>query len=360
MEARISEASLSDAAEATQLLRKLGLVMPDDAQAHWRRMWLDNPALHEAASPPALGWTLRDEGGRMQGFFANIPLAYRLGGRQLLAGCASQWGVTKDWRAHVPELAARYFGQTGVDFLLVTTAIKPTGRIFEKHGGIRAPQPGLDQSRFLIADASGFLKAAMAKKDKPQILAPLLAPALAAASWLRQKLDDSQAAETFDLEAWADQVDALWRQKLTESPRLLALRSARALRWHYPKEKRACFIGVKRGGLLQGYAVLTADHAPAIGLKRWRLADMLALDDDPMIGACLLSEAFRQSVQAGVHVLEAASLPAPLDACLAASGAFTRQLPTWPAYYKPLASDLSLDDASRWYLTAYDGDATLV
>lgn len=362
MDGRIRLANLNDAENATALLSALGLVMPADAKAHWQRMWVDNPAMQGGGPHPPLGWVLEDAGGRMQGFFANIPLAYRMGGRALTVGCASQWGVAKDWRAFVPQLAERYFNQAHSDLLLVTTAIKPTGRIFEKNGGLRVPQAGLDRSLFWIAEAGGFLKAALRKTGRNETLASLLSPALALTARLKRRLKNNRMAEPLDLEAEAAQFDALWEAKLQETGALMGLRTAQALRWHYPKERHARFVGVKRNRRLMGYGVLLPDHAPAIGLVRWRLADLLVLEDDPLVVAAILAECFRLTQEAKAHVMESSGMPEALQICLEASGAFSRALPTWPAYYKPCASgpDLDLGKMENWYLTAYDGDVSLL
>ncbi|MBF0268183.1 MAG: hypothetical protein HQL44_06295 [Alphaproteobacteria bacterium] len=349
-----------DAQEATDLLRKLGLTMPGCAKTHWSRMWINNPALAGAGPHPPLGWVLEDDSGRMQGFFANIPMAYCFGGNDVTVGCASQWGVTKEWRSHVPQLAECYFTQNHSDLLLVTTAIKPTGRIFERFGGIKVPQDDLDRTAFWIGDAKGFLASVLRKQGRNPWPAAFLAPTLTFAAWLKRRLRSDLPSDDFEPEGAAPEIDALWREKLQEAPRLLALRTATALRWHYPKERGAQFFGLWRKGLLRGYGVLLADHAPAIGLKRWRLADLLVLEDDPLVIRALLAEAFRRAQQLGAHVLEISGLPKNLRAQLNLGGAFERPLPTWPAYYKTLNTKFDLTQEGSWYLTGYDGDATLV
>lgn len=123
----VREAVFEDCEAATELLRRLGLIMPegrDAVRAHWDRLWRTNPAMLESRPKPALGWVLED-GGRMVGFFGNVPLLYDLGGRAVMVADASQWGVEKAYRHHTPRLADAYFDQVNADLLLVTTAIKP-------------------------------------------------------------------------------------------------------------------------------------------------------------------------------------------------------------------------------------------
>ncbi|MDK9722830.1 MAG: hypothetical protein OEL53_16790 [Rhodospirillales bacterium] len=360
MKQRLRLACLDDAGSATDLLRGLGLVLPNDAKAHWQRMWINNPAVQGEGPHPPLGWVLEDGTGRMQGFFANVPLAYRLGERRVTVGCGSQWGIHKECRLHVTKLAASYFNQPHSDLVLATTAIKPTGRIFEKYGSLKVPQANLNRAAFWIADAGGFLRAALLKKERSPAQAALLTPALALVSRFKRRLKGHGLAGCFDLEAEAGAIDGLWREKLKEPERLMGLRTATALRWHYPKERGALFIGFRRSGILQGFGILLPDHAPAIDLRRWRLADLLVLEDDPLVAEAILAEAFRLTQAAQAHVLEVTGLPDRLWSCVLASGAFLRNLPVWPAYYKTLAPDLDLSRAESWYLTAYDGDTTLI
>ena len=132
----IRDASFDDCREACALLARLGLTMPagDEAvNAYINHLWRENPAMVRAKSKPALGWVLEDAG-KMVGFFGNIRRLYHFGETPVIAAVASLWGLEKPYRVHLLRLADAYFDQQNVDVLMVTTAIKPTGRIFERHG----------------------------------------------------------------------------------------------------------------------------------------------------------------------------------------------------------------------------------
>ena len=87
--------------------------MPEKGEAtraHWRRLWIENPAFDDDRAKPLLGLVLED-GGRMVGFFGNIPLLYFYGARPIVIANASQWGVEKPYRSQIPVLAEAYFNQ---------------------------------------------------------------------------------------------------------------------------------------------------------------------------------------------------------------------------------------------------------
>ena len=159
----LREAQYEDGETATQLLRELGLNLPvgqDEMRYHWRRLWVDNPALNVDRPNLTKGWLLEDNG-RMVGFFGNIPLLYDYCGRPIIIADASQWGVKKEYRDQTPRLAEAYFRQKNADLLLVTTGIKQTGRLFERYGGRPVPQPSYDQVLYWILNTREFLKAGL-------------------------------------------------------------------------------------------------------------------------------------------------------------------------------------------------------
>ena len=158
--------------------------------------------------------------------------------------------------------------------------------------------------------------------------------------------------------------DRLWQTKLTETPRLLSCRNAAALRWHYaPHASRGDLhiLTLERDGRLRGYAVLIRADAPAIGLKRAKLADALVLEDEPKAFETLLAEAWQLARRLGFHVLEVHRLPAPLQTVLTTLRPLRRQLPAWPGHYKLVNSEFAtaLARPEVWAITDYDGDTTL-
>ena len=162
----LRNATFDDCIEATALLTRFGLTMPEGEEAiraYFDNLWRTNPAMQAAKTKPALGWVLEDAG-EMVGFFGNVPLLYEFDGKPVIVSNASLWGVDENFRSETPRLAEAYFSQTDVDLLLVTTAIKPTRRIFERHGASPVAQPDLDQVLYWVLDGGGFLRAGLRKK----------------------------------------------------------------------------------------------------------------------------------------------------------------------------------------------------
>ena len=370
----LREATLADGVAACRLLSSLGLTLPQgDAAmaAHAQRLWRDNPALAAAKAKPNIGWLLEDDG-RMVGFFGSIPLLYWFDGAPVMAADASHWGVKPEYRNETPRLADAYFGQKNVDLLLVTTAIKPTGRIFEKRGATRVPQSDLEQILYWVLDGGGFARAAMRKKGagagSAWLLGGLAGMALNARVRLAGRrpfaaLDDVAIARA---DAIDESFDALWREKLKEYPnRLLACRNAATLRWYFGLGQGAAktrFACVRRAGKLLGYAALLREDAPAIGLRRLKIADMLVLGDEAATVTALLAAAYEYGLAKRCHVLELIGLPENLRAHVVATKPLDRPMATFPFFYKALTPSLvaSLGTGAGWYVTAFDGDTALL
>ncbi len=365
MKGIVRAARFEDGLAASAFLAGLGLVQPEGEEArlrHWDHIWKGNPALARGGAPADLGWLIEDEAdGRIVGFFGNVPRVYRLGERRLVAGCATQWGVDPQWRTETRRLAKAYAEQGKVDFLLVTTAKRAASRLFLENGYGAVPQPGLDSVLFWVAEARGFLAAAMRRKNWPGLLAGLGGPMLALHGLATRRFQARLAVEPIGRDGLGLEFDAFFERVVAARPdRLLAERDAETLRWSYPEAERVEFLVVRQAGGLRGFLALFADDAPAIGLKRRKVIDLLAEDDDPQVIDSLLAAAFERSRRMGAQALELVGLPEAVRARARRAGALERRFLSWPAYYKPLAEGLALDRESAWYLSGLDGDATLV
>ena len=377
-------ATQDDALAATRLLRSLGLALPeddDDARAHWARLWRDNPGMALASSlgrVPSLGWVL-ESGPRMVGFFGNIPMAYSWGAEPVLVAVASQWGVLREHRSDTARLADAYFAQEGADALLVTSAIAPTGRIFERHGGTRIPVPEQDRVLLWITRARGFVAAALRRKGVPMAAASAAAfvagPVLDASlrlSGRRPVASRTSASARIDQVAVSDvddSFDALWRAVIAGPVRLRAMRDAAHVRWHFgalAAAGRASLLVARDAGgssaVLSGYIALTREDVPAIGLTRLRVADIVLRDErDEQTLEALLRAAIDEARLSGCDVIELVGLGSAWRAQARTLRPLTRALPTWPAFDKALRPDLmeSLRHEAAWLPSPYDGDSAL-
>ena len=367
----IREVKFNDASEITKLLRGLGLAMPatpKSIEAHWRRLWIDNPAVIATGNSLPLGWVLEKEG-NIVGLFCNLLRLYYLGGRQVIVAGASQWGLEKRHRAKIRQLADAYFEQEGVDVLMATTANVSAGRILERYGALRIPQPEYDQIYYWVLDGPGFIGAALNKKlNHPGLISwvqKLIGPFAGMGQFMVRKFFFSTSGEVshIGVNEIGAEFDDLWNTKFAEADKFLACRSSDSLRWHFGSvgDAKEARVFVHRQERLRGYMVVMRDDVEDIKLKRLRIADLFVEDDDAAVVANLLCAAYDYGRQQGYHSLEWIGMSSKLRDVALRHRPLVRKLPTWPLYYKGLTAEIAdaLQGSEPWYITFYDGDTTL-
>lgn len=368
----LRQAVFEDCEAITALLAGLDLAVPegrDAVLAHWDHLWRANPAIEAHGGAPELGWVIED-GGRIVGFFGNIPLLYYHGTRPVPTSSARAWAVEKPYRSQTRRLAEAFFGQTGVGLLLITTANQPAGRLCLRHGASKLPQHGYGRVLTWVTDASGFAAAALRKAGLAGPLAGLggglAGPLLGALPRFgRPRLGSPADISGIAVGDIGADFDDLWRRKIAEGERLLACRDARTLRWYFGPAAaagRARVLACRRDGRLEGYAVVYRDDAPAIGLRRARIADLLVAGDDPAATDGLLGAAWDSARDDGCHVLEVVGLPRSLRARIETTRPLSRPMPTFPFFYKSQEPTLAaaLEREETWHVTSYDGDTSLL
>lgn len=366
------EARYSDSKLIGDLMCRNGLLNNKVSTDHWAGLWQTNPALLRDQSIP-IGWVLEKEG-NIVGYLGNIPLHYHYQDKRLLATAARGFAVDVEYRSQSFRLVAAFFSQKNVDIFLNTTANASAGSVFHLCKAEKIPQPGYDKALFWIVSAQGLVGSVLRKRGYGSVLASVggavLAPALQIEGLLRQRgpLVGAAAFEVNVLEPQGidEKFDDFWQRTLAERPQcLLADRSLRALRWHFGHRgagaRQAKFVCARRSGKLMGYAVLTREDSADIGLRRSRITDLIAENDDPGLIDALLHAAFGQARVDGSHILELIGFPARIRGRFAAGQAYVRQLPSWPFWYKAVSPSLhqSLRHENVWYGSSYDGDASL-
>ena len=370
----LRDATLDDALEITAFLARLGLVMPEGDEAvldHWTRLWRTNPALKVHGPNPALGWVLED-GGRMVGFFGNIPLVSYFDGRPVRVSSARAWAVDEGFRTETPRLCEAFFGQQDTDLVLISSASEPAGRRCLEFGGSAMPQPDYGEILYWVIDASGFLRAGLKKKGRGGAAAWFGGHLGALALNAQMRLGGRRPYAPLDhititsVDEIDEGFDDLWARKLKEYPgRLLACRNAETLQWYFSLSQdsgRTRFICYRPQGRLEGYLALVREDAPGIGLKRLKVADLFVAEDDPATLGALLAAAYEYGVAKRCHVLEVVGLPQGLRAHVLAHKPYRRSMPTFPFFFKALNPDLAapLAAGDGWYVTAFDGDTALL
>jgi len=368
----LREARFEDCEGVLALMRRNGLPV-ESTTGRWRWLWQENPAAESVQAQWPMGWVLEGEN-EIVGYLGNVPLLYHFNGGLLRAAAARGFAVDTSARSHSLRLVAAHFSQTGADLFLNTSANAAAASVWGLCKAHTIPQSQYDKVLVWVLNERAFVESYLRKIGKAPWLASLggyfLAPLAAAEGLVRRRAPKSRSqgstVSSLNPERINDEFDALWASVLRAHPdRLLADRSAAALRWHFSRssavERRAKVLTVNRNGVLAGYAVVTREDSERLGLKRLRVSDLLAKDDEPSVIDDLLVAAHESAASDGCHVLEMVGFPAPIRERAIAGNPLAYTLPAPPYWYK--ARDASVAAAltrePRWYGSPYDGDSTL-
>lgn len=366
----VREIRLDDLPAIAQLYQRVG--WPTPSRAKWERVWRDNPANPPGAKPWSPGWVLEQEG-RVVGCMGNLVQIYQWGDRVLRAATAVTFAVLPEHRGASLQLVFPFARQPGLDLLLNTTASPESSKIFQFLKFEPVPVPDYHVSYYWILRPAGFLHAALRKKAFGQWLAAAGGTALAPALWLEDRLRGRGPRPPRDPHLWTDVIgvegigpefDDLWTRKCREGRRLLAVRNAQILRWHYTRENPAHapkLVRVWKEECLAGYAVVVRKDSPNLGLKRSLVADFFLEGDDPAVLRQLLRAAWRQAYRDGAQMLQIVGGPANLRRLIEADKPHRLEEGTRPFLFRApdAALHAALQSADAWYPTLYDGDGSI-
>ncbi|MGB3550852.1 MAG: hypothetical protein WA993_09185 [Candidatus Binatus sp.] len=369
-EAIVREAGFDDFEAVRSLRLRFGL--GDDSPQDWRSLWLDNPALARTTHLP-IGWVLEAER-RIVGFVGSIPTQVAFGEQTLLAVSAHAMTIEPEYRrSYRLSLNAPLFSLEGVDLVLNTSANYGSGRIVQAFGAVPVPSPDYDRSLFWVLRPGAFLRAYLRRRVASRLLAAALgwcgAGLLAADRVVRRRRPTRPGGATdlsiCEIDQIGEEFDGLWARKTREPLRLMSVRTAETLRWHFrqsPGAHWAKAVCCSRAGRLAGYAIIMRQDAPDVGLARIRIADLLAENDDPEVIDDLLWASYQQARRDRVSVLELVGFPGTIRARLARGKPYSRQLDAWPYFYRAARTELQarLGSEQAWYACPYDGDDTIL
>jgi hypothetical protein len=269
-------------------------------------------------------------------------------------------------------MLAAFFSQPNVDLILNTTANAAAGTVFRLCRAEPVPQPDSDHAIFWIVNATGFAAAVARKRGFGKTAAVaaswVLGPLAAADRVVRRRRPGPRVPgldiSVHDPETLGHDFDDLWERLLAErGEQLMADRSRGTMRWLFgaTRASRGVVVAVSRAGRLAGAAVLTRDDAPAIGLRRLRVADLVVEHNEPALIDALLEASFARAHREGADVLELLGFPSAVRQRATAGRAYQRPLPAWPYWYRAVAPELrgALQHEGAWHLSAYDGDASI-
>lgn len=360
----VREVNFADLPAVAQLFQAAGWVAP--CREEWSRLWVDNPALKIDRPQPSRGWVLESDQ-RLVGFMGNLTQLYSWEGRILRSATAFYFYVLPEFRGMSLRLVLPFVGQSHVDLLLNTTASVEASRVFQFLKFARLPVESYNVSYYWVTEPMGFVRAALRKKGLPAPLARIASAVMSPAAWaalqlgrrLRGPGDQALRIDVATAEEIGPEFDEFWDSVVTESPRLLALRTSEILRHRFCRQRPPVrVIRAWRDSRLVGYAVMVRADTPRIGLTRFRIADLVAKDDEPSIVRALHAATQQTARREKVHMLEVNGFPTHIRSLLQRARPFRLVNDSWPYLYKTHDPTLraALESPDRWYPTLLDGD----
>ena len=336
------------------------------ARDPWLALWLNNPAYLELGDWP-IGWVIEDGDGQIVGSLGNVPTFAYFGGKKYVSAAGRGWAVDVPFRALSVMLLARQLKQTGADINVIATPSSTTAALCTQLGWSRAPVGKWDRSQFWIASYAaglqGYLDAKLSKSFS-RTFGAILSPPLR----LKDSLSERQPMKSdysFDWQPCFDcRFDGMWEElKETRPGLLLGSRDLETLNWHFQhslQQRRTWILTASQDSRLVGYAVFERREIQSLGLERALIIDFQTLVKDPDLSCAMIDHALARCRREGVHVLE--NMGCWLEKLQPVRRPpHNRSLESWCYLYRVTNPELdrSLQNASCWYPTQYDGDASL-
>jgi len=264
-------------------------------------------------------------------------------------------------------LLDRLINQQNVDLYVNNTMTADAVAAFGAFQCPRVPVGLWDQSAFWITDYRGFAESLLLMQGYR--LAKLLSYPLSGAGFVKDLFTkktlpehevDVNVAPGFD-----DRFEDFWEQLRQRNPHLLlAVRSRRALEWHFKyarRSNRLWILTVADGPRLAAYAILDRRDNLAFGLKRVRLVDFQSLDGSTALLSPILDFACGKCRSEGIHMLENVGRWMEEGEVIDRLTPHRRKLSSWTYFYRVSNPQLAdkLRVTSAWAPSLFDGNASL-
>jgi hypothetical protein len=364
---KVRSASLSDYEQVAALQIRNGLTAR--SYEDWITLWQDNPVYEQWGGDWPIGWVLEGENRDIVGWVGNIPSAYQLGKRRLLAATPWSWVVDGSHRGYGMLILNRLLRQKHVDLFVCSNVSSVSEPFTPRLRLSKVPLGAWNKSAFWITNYRGFARIALKTKTVP--LATAMVYPLSAAlvcwhrctdGWMRTRrlLSDIERCPEFD-----SRFDGFWDELQRQNENvLLAVRTRETLAWHFRKtllQQRAWILAASKGPRLVAYAIFDRQDNPAIGLRRVRLVDFQSHkgSEDALLSA--LSWMLHECRAEGIHLLEVLGCWLNRPGLPPVGAPFYRTMPSWSYYYKANDPKLAaqLRDPRVWAPSSFDGDTSL-
>lgn len=358
------------------MVKNLGLAKHLNEEAfswNWMKYSQENPAIkRECHSESLSGWVMENKG-RIVGFFGSIPRLYRYGNDDISVSVASTWVVEKEYRTHTGLLSKAFFNQENIDMQMVTSAIKPTSRIFERFSGKRMPLLDYENVLFWIINPSAFIKSFLLKLKFNSSIAGfygyILSPFLSALMAFKiksvwpQSGRENISIESQEIDKIGEDFNELWFRKIEEKKCIYAYRTAEHLRWSLEIVNKSNPINIfccRCDKRLEGYIIIINEILPEICLNRVKVIDLFVINDNFNIIDSLFAATFKKAFELGCHVVEVIGLPEKIRRHLLKHRPFLRKYTNFPYYYRVNSEKYKtiLGSPEPWYPTPFDGDSS--
>jgi hypothetical protein len=362
----VRETRLQDFDQIAGLQRRYGLAVKP--REDWLALWADNPVYKAQAGRWPLGWVLEAEGGRIVGSIGNIPLSYRLNGRELLAATACSWVVEPQYRGYSMLIYFRFLRQADVDLSVCTTVSASAEPVLRGFHFSRVPVGDWQRSGFWITGYGGLIRTALRRKSVP--LTSVFSFPISALLSFRNKprpsaLRFNGSSPEIELCAGFDnRFDEFWEELAFMNRRiLLAVRNRETLSWHFraSSRRKVHIMTACRGSRLIGYAIFDRADNVELGLNRVRLIDFQAVHNPEILLPLVIQQMLRTCREENIHALEITGQWLDRFSESPIVPPYRRTLPSWTYYYKANGSELSvaLRAPAVWAPSTFDGDASL-
>jgi hypothetical protein len=350
--------------EIVKLLNGLGLKTVDvnnetAVDFQWDRNWDKNVSNEFLNNEIVYGWVLEYDK-RIVGFFGTLKRVYTLNGKIIPVAIASQWAVEKEFRTHTYMLSDKFFNAFPDELKLVTTAIKPTGRIFEKYNGTKVPMPELGEVYMIPISLKKLASLKVKNKFVKSIVSLVLSiiPFKLKYAFIREDNNFKQV----NIENLPSDLDLFFDKGLKNINGLVAVRNKKIIEWFYKPGVRnlnkKIFV-YNQNSITAGFcSIMYEPIEEDKSINRYKIIDVVAAD--AAVKQKMILQLIKFAYNNNIDIIEIhhAGLISKDDIkCFY----LKRTYSNFPFFYQTNDENLKqlLSVKSCWNIMPFDGDTSL-
>ena len=308
---KLRETTLSDFRGICEVQKRNNL--STTSYNEWKHLLTEHPFKDKLLEIP-IGWVLENENGEIIGTNTNVPMMYEFNGKLLKVGNASSWAVDEKYRGYSIKLGMAWMKQSNVDLLLDTSAIEPVAKLLLARKFHPLPIKWYVQPLFWIINYPAFIGAVLKKKsiNISSVFQYPIGYFVFLLDIIRKIFSNNRKNNYYDVletKNFDIAFDELWMKLRKTNNRLLLLRDRKSLEWRHKSmfdKGKLCIIKAQHDGKLRGYAILWEFHRKHLGLRGFQIADLQALNDDPVCIKSLILGAIDAAKSRQLHIVEVA------------------------------------------------------